>query len=255
MTELETFAQHPNVVLGRESAASIVENAEKLPVGDDIQAATAIDTVNKISTLTKAIETVRKDLTKPLDAAKKSLMEASKAICDPLNVAKGHLAERIETYMIAKAESEEALKQAEIRTQRASLRERNAGEIENVKLQLAELFGHNSQGELTPQEWMLRSQKSVELQKRLYDLGDDSTPTIPSDRTKAGGVRVVSATGSSSVSKQYGYTIESLADVPREYLMIDHDKVTEAIRSGVRQIPGLKIEEKYSASIRTAASA
>ena len=40
------------------------------------------------------------------------------------------------------------------------------------------------------------------------------------------------------------FEVENLAQVPREYLMLDSQKVREAIRSGERSIPGLSIFQK-----------
>lgn len=47
------------------------------------------------------------------------------------------------------------------------------------------------------------------------------------------------------------FDIEDLSQIPREYLMVDEDKVKEAIKAGVREIPGLKIYAEKKTIIRS----
>ena len=52
------------------------------------------------------------------------------------------------------------------------------------------------------------------------------------------------------VRKVWTFEVENLANVPREYLMLDEKKVRQAIRSGERQIPGLTIFQKQQTVYR-----
>ena len=52
------------------------------------------------------------------------------------------------------------------------------------------------------------------------------------------------------VRKVWTFEVENLANVPREYLMLDEKKVREAIRSGERSVPGLKIFQKQQTVYR-----
>jgi hypothetical protein len=46
------------------------------------------------------------------------------------------------------------------------------------------------------------------------------------------------------------HEVQNLANVPREYLMLDEKKVRQAIRSGERHIPGLMIFQKQQTAYR-----
>lgn len=60
---------------------------------------------------------------------------------------------------------------------------------------------------------------------------------------------IESKSGESRTSVKWVFEVEDEKKVPREYLVVDDTKVNEAIRSGTRKIPGLKIFQKESLSI------
>jgi hypothetical protein len=55
---------------------------------------------------------------------------------------------------------------------------------------------------------------------------------------------VVAETPKNSITKVWSYELLDLNAVPREYLTIDDTKVKTAIKSGVREIPGILIYQK-----------
>lgn len=64
--------------------------------------------------------------------------------------------------------------------------------------------------------------------------------------------RVVSATGTVGTRKQWTFDVLDLSKVPVEYLMIDKVKVNGAIKTGVREIPGINIFETDNLNVRQA---
>lgn len=50
--------------------------------------------------------------------------------------------------------------------------------------------------------------------------------------------------------KKWGWELENEALVPREYLSLDQKKIDEAVKQGVRNIPGVKISEKEEITMR-----
>ena len=52
------------------------------------------------------------------------------------------------------------------------------------------------------------------------------------------------------VRNVWNYEVQNLANVPREYLMLDDKKVSQAIRSGERSIPGLMIFQQQQTVYR-----
>ena len=52
------------------------------------------------------------------------------------------------------------------------------------------------------------------------------------------------------IRKVWAFTLEDLSQVPPEYLMLDEQKVRQAIRSGERAIPGLRIYQQQQTVYR-----
>ena len=61
---------------------------------------------------------------------------------------------------------------------------------------------------------------------------------------------IKSAGATTTVKKVWTFKLDSLNDVPREYLILDTARVREAIREGKREIPGISIFQVDSLSIR-----
>ena len=63
-----------------------------------------------------------------------------------------------------------------------------------------------------------------------------------------------SETGSASFAKEWTWGPEDKCDkekVPLEYLTIDRPKITQAVKQGIREIPGIPIYEVESVKFRT----
>lgn len=70
-------------------------------------------------------------------------------------------------------------------------------------------------------------------------------PVIPQ---ASGPVRT--AAGTASVRKRWEFGITDPTAIPREYLMVDEKKIREAVKAGVRSIPGVNIFETSDIAIR-----
>jgi len=56
--------------------------------------------------------------------------------------------------------------------------------------------------------------------------------------------------GSTSVRKTWAFEVTDEAAVPREYLAIDEGAISLAVRKGIRNIPGVRIYQQESLSVR-----
>ncbi len=54
----------------------------------------------------------------------------------------------------------------------------------------------------------------------------------------------------STVMKVWKWEIQNEKEIPREHLMIDEKKINKLVKAGLRDIPGLRIFETESMSIR-----
>jgi hypothetical protein len=63
---------------------------------------------------------------------------------------------------------------------------------------------------------------------------------------------LAAANGSASVRKEWKATVVDESLVPREYWLIDEKKINKVVKAGVREIPGVKIEQVEGLSVRAA---
>jgi len=93
------------------------------------------------------------------------------------------------------------------------------------------------------------------LQKKLYEEAKKANvepvivapAMIPQPKTIAR-----TETGSASVRKVWTFDIDDPRSIPRDYMILDQQKVRAAIRAGIREIPGLRIFEETSVALRSA---
>ena len=68
--------------------------------------------------------------------------------------------------------------------------------------------------------------------------------------TKEAQVEIVMAPAETSLRKVWAYEITHPNKIPREYMTIDEKAIGAAVRSGVREIPGVKIFQKNQLNLR-----
>ncbi len=73
----------------------------------------------------------------------------------------------------------------------------------------------------------------------------NTKPLIPSTSVPAFGPSKVKG-----LTKRWVFEIENVGMVPREYLQVDEKKIREAITAGVRDIPGVRIYQDESITLR-----
>jgi hypothetical protein len=128
------------------------------------------------------------------------------------------------------------------------------GRIETVLK--SKIGQYQYQRELERREAERKAQEEAEaLQKRLDEEAKErgvepikvETPVIPKDESVAR-----AETGASAhVRKQWKGEILDPGKVPRTFCSPDMVKINEAIRAGIREIPGVKIYEDISTVLRT----
>jgi len=93
-----------------------------------------------------------------------------------------------------------------------------------------------------------RAEARVAEAQRIIDGEEEAEeemmlPDLPSKTVR-------SERGTTSVRKTWVYEVTDEAQVPREYLIIDEGVITLAIRDGVREIPGIRIYQQESLTVR-----
>lgn len=94
-------------------------------------------------------------------------------------------------------------------------------------------------------EALEKARKEAESQNKEVDIPAAETVVIPKliPTVRAG-------LGTSTVKKVWTFAIEDETKIPREYLMVNEKKIREAIRKGIREIPGVRIYQEEELAVR-----
>ena len=205
----------------------------KIESQDD--SAKALATASKIKQFDKAVEAKRKELTDPLNAEIKRIMSYAKTLLQPLQEADLHLRKNL----IAWEDKQAAARMAAIRKLE---QERIAKEkIEQARIikeqqeakEAAELFGLE-EAEVAPVVDVVAERIKFEADQDLI-----------SQQKELAALRV------KGTSRAWTFELLDSALVPREFLIVDERLIRAAIKSGTREIAGVKIFEETKISIRS----
>lgn len=86
-------------------------------------------------------------------------------------------------------------------------------------------------------------QEAEEAQQR--EIATKSAPTMSAAVTSLDSRR-----GSASVRKEWKATVVDKSKVPDEYLIVDQAKLNKVVKAGVREIPGVQIEQVEGLAVR-----
>jgi hypothetical protein len=134
------------------------------------------------------------------------------------------------------------------------------GPLEEVERHLGRLIGgyrqflenerRRKEAEMVAESRRLQAQIEDQAKKdaeagQPYEVAPLAAPVLPE-------VPHVTRTseGSASQRKEWTFEIEDESKVPREYLMVDERKLRQAVKGGVREIPGVKIFEQFITGFR-----
>ena len=95
----------------------------------------------------------------------------------------------------------------------------------------------------------LRAEAQLE-QERLAEV-PEGFDDLPEDLPVVAPRLIRGDTGSTSMKKTWTFEVTDEALVPRKYLMLDEGVINLAVRGGERDIPGIRIYQQESLSVRT----
>jgi hypothetical protein len=143
-------------------------------------------------------------------------------------------------------------RQAELRAA-ASERAREIALMSDVELsataegQLGDDDAHLADREIAARRAARLAQEQADEARRIAEEAQQAQIAAASAPTA-----VVEATtlGSASATRRWKGTVVDATRVPREYLVVDQTKINAAVREGVREIPGVLIEQVDGLSVR-----
>ena len=188
----------------------MVALAEALSVTDDATNTTAVEMANQAKKIDAAIERVRKDLVLDPNEYVKAVNGLAKGFQGRLSNIVASLRGKIGAY-----------------AQRIEMERRKAEEA-----------ARKAQEEL-------QAKINAEAKAANVEPVQIAAPVVPKQQTM-----VRTEAGSATQRKVWKHEITDEAAVPREYLMIDESKIRQAVKQGVREIPGVRIFEHTEIAFR-----
>ena len=170
----------------------------------------AVETAKIVATLIKTVEAEREKLTGPLNDELKAINAHFKRYSTALEDLQRELKKKLAAY----ADELERLRREEEERQRRILEELRKKELEEAKA------------------------KGTEAAPALVIPTKEAEKTVHSD------------TGSATAGKRWTFEVSDANAVPRDYLTVDEKKIRAAVRDGIREIPGVRIYQETSISIR-----
>lgn len=186
------------------------DQAQALTVTDDDTLTTAAEMAGQSKGLAKAIEDARKRFVADPNAYIKAVNGLAKSVTEKLAAIENGLKRKIGDYQTRK----------ELERRKAE---------EGARRQAAEL------------------QKKLDAEAKAANVEPVKVeaPAVPRPQTM-----VRTSEGTAYQHKEWKFEVESDADVPREYLMVDHARIRQAVKDGIRNIPGVRIFEHTETRFR-----
>ncbi len=183
------------------------------------------DTLRAIKLSMKEIEARRKEITNPLDEAKKAAMLQQNKMLAPMVQIEKQLKMKVGDYLTEKQRIQEA--------EDLRLREIEIAKKEKAKAEIME------QAEFSESELAL--DEAIKIDEDIEDL-----KTAPITKINTGHSGTFSGAYRRTIRK---WRLLNIKDVPEELLMVNEKEVNGLVRAGRKEIPGIRIwEEKITVS-------
>ncbi|MFP4087736.1 MAG: hypothetical protein ACLFUL_13185 [Desulfobacteraceae bacterium] len=196
----------------REKIADMQTEAEALEIETDEGEKQAVDGAARAKRLTKDLEAQRKAVIKDPDRFVRDVNAFVRSFKRPLDEVVNTLRQKIGGYQYQK-------------------------ELERRKIEKA------------MQEEARKLQER--LKKEAAESGVEPPPITPAPAPKPDNVTRTEGGASASIKTQWTGEIVDPEAVPREYCSPDEKKIRQAVKDGVREIPGVKIYEKPVTVLRS----
>ena len=208
-------------------ARALRDDVGALVVVSEADKIQATDVLARIQTFQREAESERVRLVRPLNDHVKLVNDAFKRVLTPVNEADRALRDKVLAYN---------REQQRIAAQKAA-------EAESLRLQSAARLQEAEKAEASGQTGVADQLLTGAVASEQDAKAAQAEAVLPSRH-------VVAGAGSSTVRKEWTFTVLNLDMVPNEYKVLSDTKVREAIRHGVRAIPGLEIFQEEKLAVR-----
>lgn len=226
-------------------AVALTEKAQKLVIKNQAQYEDAATLLKTVKGFADNLDAARKKITKPLDDAKKAVMDLFRSPSEALIKAEG----QIKSTMIAYSNEQERIRAEQERI----LREKAAAEESRqrkIKEDQERQWREKEEAKRREAEELAKAGRAEEARK-AQEAADKAAKIAEERRQQASEVYVPAPTVAPTIQKPSGVSMKqnwkarviNEALVPREYLIVDVqklDKIAKAVK-GSLSIPGVEM--------------
>ena len=228
MNDIIKSCQSEYGVYEKQINAMVVDNKNNYGMAGDL--------LKAIKNRRKETEQHRKELVAPLNDRVKAINGSIKPLTDGLDRLISLLSNKMKSFIEIEARREREL--AEIEQKRLIKEARKQAEQVAALFEDEIIFGD--------------VETATEMAERRDEIISNIENRIEKDVEKAGKIdlKVKSFNSTTSVRKSWKFDITDTAQIPREYLVPDLQKIREAVKNGERYIAGVNIFEDISIASR-----
>jgi len=201
------------------------DQAQHISIQSDYDVAMATELLTQVKGRSKAIENLRVLIVQPLNDQVKKINNMFKSQIEPLDRIEADVKRAIVVYR--------SMQEAILKNEQDRLEKERRDEME--RLERERIAAAEANAPLEEIQAIEAKQEDVALKP----------VTIEPMHTS-----VRSTSGSMSAKKIWKFELTDGEQVPREYMMVNETAIRRAILDGVREIPGVRIYQEESISIR-----
>lgn len=237
-----------------EQIDDMAAQAQAVNITDEASQTKAVEMAGQVKQLSKKIETARVNFVTPPNDYVKQVNGLGKGILAKLEAIEKGLKRKMADYAQfveqERRKAEVAAQQAAIEAQRKIdeenrlAREAADKEAADAKARADEAAKAGSADAASLAEIAKAEEAKAQAVASMPTVQVEM-PIIP---YSSGPVRT--AAGTASTKQVWKFDVADAQAVPREYLMVDEKKIREAVKAGVRSIPGVNVYETSEVAIR-----
>lgn len=212
-----------------------VAPAKAIVVADKDTQVAAMGSVKEVVAWKKKVEDKRKELIAPLLERQREINEYAKALTEPLVGAETHLKRQlIEWDKKLEAERQAELKRIAIEREQKEKEAREAAAKQREEAEAMALFGPTSEATRAS---LVAEAEAERINTHIAKEARKEEKAVMDN--KVSGIRSV-----------WKFEITELDDIPDIYWVVDEAAIGRAVRSGIREIKGVRIFEEKTMGVR-----
>lgn len=203
-----------------------VKPCMEIKVTDDESCENALAAGKEVKSFAKRIEERRKELVGPLNAEVKRINDYCKIVVEPLDQVEAHLKTQLKNREIAlRAEREKEMKRLEAEKQKAEAEAQ--AKLQKEREEAATLSMFMAPSEVKQAEIVAQ----ITNERTVIDINENHKKAQEEVKAnKVHGARLV-----------WKFEVTNIEQVPRAFMILDERLVREAIKTGIRDIPGIAV--------------